>query len=119
MERAIVFLVKFGGNRDDRRESGRDPQSRFGPLLGPGLVFFKNSFAGRLVGTVPITERDFGAIQSPVEVSMSRKRWKKQLFGLFAPLWSAPRPPILAQIGIFLAQNLGTYVGPHPLFELG
>ena len=119
VERAMVVLVKFGRNRDDRRESGRDPQSRFGPLLGPGLVFFKNSFAGRLVGTVPITERDFGAIQSPVEVSMSRKRWKKQLFGLFAPLRSAPSPPILAQIWIFLAQNLGNYVVVYPLLELG
>ena len=50
---------------------------------------------------------------------MSRKRWKKQLFELFAPLWSAPSPPILAQIWIFLAQNLGNYVVVHPLFELG
>ena len=31
VERAIVVFVKFGGNRDDRRESGRDPLSRFGP----------------------------------------------------------------------------------------
>ena len=71
------------------------------------------------MGPVPITESDFGAICSLVEVFMSRKRWKKQLFGLLAPLRSAPRPPILAQIWIFLAQNLGNYVVVHPLFELG
>ena len=71
------------------------------------------------MGTVPTRESDFGAIRSPVEVPMSQKRGKKELLGLFAPLRSAPRPPILAQIWIFLAQNLGNYVGVHPLFELG
>ena len=31
VERAIVVLVKLGGNRDDGRESRGDAQSRFGP----------------------------------------------------------------------------------------
>ena len=49
-------------------------------------------------------------------VSKTRGNW---LMGLFVPLRSAPRPPILAQIWIFLAQNLDNYVVVHPLFELG
>ena len=34
--------------------------------------------------------------------------------GLFVPLRSAPRPPILAQIWIFLAQNLDNHVVVPP-----
>ena len=50
---------------------------------------------------------------------MCRKQGENWLMGLFVPLWSAPRPPILAKIWIFLAQNLDIYVVVHPLFELG
>ena len=35
--------------------------------------FFRNSFTGRSVGTVPTRESDFGAIRSLVEVSLSQK----------------------------------------------
>ena len=110
------------------RESGIILSSLLGIVLGKVIMAAQwfhlgehvfRSDARRSVGTVPITESDFGAIRSPLEVSLSRQRWKKWYFGLFAPLWSAPGPPILAQIGIFLAQNLGTHVGAHPLFELG
>ena len=49
-------------------------------------------------------------------VSKTGENW---LIELFVPLGSATRLPILAQIWIFLAQNLGNYLGAHPLFELG
>ena len=86
-------------------------------MINDRVGFFRNSFTGRSVGTVPTRESDFGAIRSPVEVPMSQKRGKKELLGLFAPLRSAPRPPILAQIWIFFPKTWGIISGFTPFMN--
>ena len=116
----IKLLTRFFANPNNYSLSQHALTALTPRDQGQGWVFFfRNSFTGRSVGTVPTRESTFGTIRSPVEVFMCRKRGENWLIGLFVPLGSAPRPPILAQIWIFLAQNLGNYVGAHPPFELG
>ena len=71
------------------REGGIILSSLLGIVLGKVIMAAQwfhlgehvfRSEARRSVGTVPITESDFGGIPSLVEVSMSRQRWKKWFF---------------------------------------
>ena len=70
----IKLLTRFFANPNNYSLSQHALTALTPREQGQGWVFFRNSFTGRSVGTVPTRESDIGAIQSPVEVSLSQKR---------------------------------------------
>ena len=64
-------------------------------------MFFKNSFAGRSVGTVPTRESNFGAICSPMEVSMSQQGRKNGFSDFSRHFGAPPGLPFSPKFGYF------------------
>ena len=93
--------------------------ARFTPYLGRQLDFFKNSFSGGCLGTIPGGDTHFQAPGVTGGCFIREKPRKISFFASFEALPSTATHPNLCQISIFLAHIDGHSMGIHHNFQWG
>ena len=109
-----VDLVVF---RFEVRMSTTCRPARRGPYLGRQLDFFKNSFSGGCLGTIPGGDTHFQAPGVTGGCFIREKPRKISFFARFEALLSTATHPNLGRISIFLAHIDGLSMGIRHNFQ--